>query len=197
MGIMRRPRNGFNPFFRLFLFLANVLQAGALQGQSVCHSHSDPICAHRLGVRFGEAQNPGPISEEVSIFATNPTGLRGKEAAMIEHGEGIYLIAETQLSAVSQKSSGSHIFALGRSCSRRLRTHFGAPAPLRSHSEWAGSWTGVATIGDYASRPVGIARGYLHLRQGRNSATPSAFRAIPHSHCVWGPLLAGPPEGMG
>ena len=190
MGILRRPRNGFNPFFRLILFLASVLQAGALQGQSVCRSHNDPVCAHRLGVRFGEAQNPGPISEEVRIFATNPTGLRGKEAAMIEHGEGIYLIAETQLSAISQKSSRSHIFALGRSCFRRLRTHFGAPAPVRSHSEWAGSWT-------VSARRHRLARRYLYLWQGRYSATSGAFRALHDCHCVWCPPLAGPPTGMG
>lgn len=37
---------------------------------------------------------------------------------------------------------------------RLVRAHFGAPAALRAGSAWAGTWTGVATISDFVSRPV-------------------------------------------
>ena len=74
----------------------------------------------------------------------------------MELGPGVSLVSETQLSAATQKSCRGQLACLGRSNNRQVRTHFGAPAPLRAQSAWAGGWTGVATMSDFPSRPVRV-----------------------------------------
>lgn len=112
---------------------------------------------------WGEALNPGPCSNafttgsDLDLLAcsfSNPTGLRGKEGHLIDLGPGIHACSETQLSSVTQPSCARQLKSLARTAARNLRVHFGAPAPLRSNSDWAGSWTGVAVISDYPSFEV-------------------------------------------
>ena len=145
-----------SPLFCILVLLLQVCHAAAEPVQLGCFP-LDPVCTQCQGTRYGEASHPGPsFSEEFSLFSTNPSGLRGKESALLEHGVGAFLIAETHLSAVTQKTSRSQIEAIGRSSNRRLRAHYGEAVSLRAQSDWAGTWSGVATVSDFPSRPVRI-----------------------------------------
>ena len=106
--------------------------------------------------RVGEAANPGP-PHLVQIGTTNPSGLRGKEAHLLECGTGIFTLAETQLSSVTQPASKKALVAMGRQQQRHLRILYGAPASLRVGSNWAGSWSGVAQVSDYPAKPLSLA----------------------------------------
>lgn len=51
-------------------------------------------------------------------------------------------------------SSSKAVKFAARQDNRLLRTYFGAPAPLRSRSDWAGTWTGVACTSDFGSKQL-------------------------------------------
>ncbi|CAE7506880.1 aquIMA [Symbiodinium sp. CCMP2456] len=103
--------------------------------------------------RYGEASNPGP-EPLISFGTSNPSGLRGKEQHVADLGPGIWQLSETQLSAISLPSSSRALKALTAALHRDVRIFAGAPAPLRTGSSFAGSWTGVLTLSDYPCRPV-------------------------------------------
>ena len=107
-------------------------------------------------MRVGEARNPGPDVQYTSlqIGTTNPTGLRGKESLLMEAGEGIWHLSETQLSQATQASTRRAFRSLGTACNRRVRPIFGAPAEVRTNSRWAGSWTGVLIASDFPSQQL-------------------------------------------
>ena len=105
--------------------------------------------------RFGEASHPGPSL--LRIATSNPTGLRGKESLCVDFQPGIHCYSETQLSHVTQHSTCNNLRYHARCQGRQLRCHAGAPAPLRSGSEWAGQWTGVLTTSDFPSRSIRLA----------------------------------------
>ena len=90
------------------------------------------------GRRIGEALHPGP-ADFLTVGTTNPGGLRGKELLAVEQGSGIWSYAETQLSAVTQTSTAKSMKWHAGQAGRHLRVYYGAPAPLRSGSTWAGS----------------------------------------------------------
>ena len=152
----------------------------ALQSTVSLCSGRDPACAHQLGVRYGEARHPGPgEAEAFSVFAANPTGLRGKEAVFIELGPGVSLISETQASIVTQKSCKQQLAHLGRELNRRVRTYFGAPAQLRSHSSWAGTWTGVAITSDFPSRAIQLPWPPNVFESGRVAVAQHHVNSVP------------------
>ena len=101
-------------------------------------------------VRVGEASNPGPPGI-ISIGSSNPGGLRGKEDLLLEWGPGIWALSETQLSAVTQVTCSKTLRFKAKELQRNLRIHHGAPAPLRTSSSWAGTWTGVVQTSDFPS----------------------------------------------
>eukprot|EP00435_Cladocopium_sp_Y103_P039530 s1405_g10.t1 len=105
--------------------------------------------------RWGEALHPGPVDQGLlHVSFSNPSGLRNKESAALALGDGIHSFAETQLSVITQRSCRASLKAQATQQNRQLRVHFGAPAPTRTNSVWAGSWTGVATLSDVASQEV-------------------------------------------
>ena len=118
----------------------------------------------RPNQRYGEADHPGPGQETCTfrLGTSNPSGLRTKEGVLTDWGEGIWCLAETQLSASTQPTSAKAIKHFARLQGRNVRVHAGGPAPVRAHSLWAGAWTGVLTASDYPSRslrldwPVGV-----------------------------------------
>ena len=128
-------------------------QSGALAGPAeTWNLHQLASATHHqwsLGHRFGPHKH-------LVIGSTNPGGLRSKEALAVAQGPGIWTYSETQLSAFTQVSSGKALRHAARQTNRLLRTHFGAPAPLRSRSDWAGTWTGVACTSDFSSKPLQI-----------------------------------------
>eukprot|EP00435_Cladocopium_sp_Y103_P012254 s2578_g3.t1 len=107
------------------------------------------------GFRYGEASHPGPYQDLV-IGTTNPSGLRSKEALAVGQGPGIWCYSETQLSAFTQSSAARALKRAALDDNRWLRPYFSAPAPLRSRSNWAGSWSGVLITSDFVSQQLCI-----------------------------------------
>ena len=165
--------------------MAQAVPSLALPPSGTGAAFARPACPYQVGERFGEARHPGPHDfEALSLFSINPTGLRGKEAVVMEMGPGITFIAESQLSAQTQRTCRNTVATLGRACQRNVRSHFGAPAPLRSQSTWAGSWTGVATFSDFASRPVRIQWPPEVYETGRVAITQHHVNALPLTTAV-------------
>ena len=106
--------------------------------------------------RIGEAAVPGPSSGLFRIGTSNPSGLRGKEPQALQLGCGIWSFSETQLSHVTQPRVSSTIKNLGKQHERMIRTIHGAPAPTRSNSQWAGSWTGVSVLSDVPAQQLAL-----------------------------------------
>ena len=184
----------FRSLFRLLLLALQVTSGAASHHDAAGSLYADPVCPSQVGVRYGEALHPGPAGPlSFSLFAANPSGLRGKEAALLEHGSGVYLIAETQLSAVTQKSCQGQISALGRASGKHWRTHFGEAAQLRANSDWAGAWTGVATVSEFPS--CGIRVQWPPDRQCLHNAASCGFDAFAHRSGVRGAPLTGAPPG--
>ena len=107
------------------------------------------------GFRFGEADNPGP-NASFCLSTSNPSGLRAKEGIVCEFPPGIHCVAESQLSNVTLPTSAGTLRSLARKQNRSLRVMTGAPAAIRSHSSWAGTWTGVLATSDFPSRGLTI-----------------------------------------
>ena len=88
------------------------------------------------------------------VSFSNPSGLRGKEATALSLPYGVHSFSETQLSAVTQRSCAARLRFLAREQQRNLRLHLGAAVAVRSTSNWAGAWSGVATLSELASQEV-------------------------------------------
>ena len=106
-------------------------------------------------LRIGEARHPGPESL-VHFGTSNPSGLRRKELHACELGVGVWSFSETQLSGVTQRSCTNQIKSIARQAQRDVRVLHGAPVQTRVNSSWAGTWSGVSVISDFACRPVSL-----------------------------------------
>ena len=94
---------------------ANALQSPHSGRGSHFVSGFMPGTEHRVPVavgsqqafRFGEADHPGPeqVQGSFAIGTMNPSGVRGKEGLITELGQGIWCVAETQLSSVTAQSA--------------------------------------------------------------------------------------------
>ena len=147
--------------------------------------------------RVGEADNPGPHT--FRLGTSNPSGLRGKEQFLLDHGVGIWHLAETQLSCVTQPTCRAAIQSLGRQLGRQVRVHMGSPAQLRSGSQWAGAWSGVLVASDFASTPVCLPWADGAYQTGRVCVTRHAVGELSVlSACVYG-YCSGPthPDAVG
>ena len=159
------PVRRSKPLWCLLVFLIHFL-FGFASGQPVdCHPLSQISCDNRASPShldffpWGEALNPGPddlMEDSVWFSFSNPSGLRSKEGHLIDLGPGVHACAETQLSHITQPSCAKQLRFLAREQSRLVRVHMGAPAPLRTRSDWAGSWTGVVTVSDFPSKEVAL-----------------------------------------
>ncbi|CAL1170378.1 unnamed protein product [Cladocopium goreaui] len=134
-------------------------QSGALDWQGTTlsfevHGNQMHHSIWSLGHRFGEAQHPGP-HQSLVLGCTNG-GLRNKEALAVAQGPGIWTYSETHLSSITQVSSGKALKHAARQENRLLRPFFSAPAPLRSRSDWAGTWTGVVCTSDFCSKQLQV-----------------------------------------
>lgn len=107
--------------------------------------------------RWGEALHPGPVDTMVGVVPfsfSNPSGLRNKEEIAVGSGHGVHSFVETQLSKQTQRSCGANLRFHAAQQHRDIKTLFGAPVAPRSNSEWAGGWSGVATITDASAREL-------------------------------------------
>lgn len=122
--------------------------------RAISSSTSPTAGAHR----FGEARHPGP----------NP-GL----------GPGIWSLAETQLSNQTFKTCSGILRKGARTLNREIRFHGGSPAPLRQGSQWAGKWTGVATLSDVPAVPLDVPWPQEHWLSGRVMLTRHWASTLP------------------
>ena len=157
--------------------------------------------------RYGEAANPGPsllLDDDEPLFCStteassrfrlgcaNPSGLRQKELHAVELGPGIWGFSETQLTAYTQRTCSWRLRQLARQADRHLRVHMGAPARTRANSEWAGSWSGVATISDFPSQPVHLPWLQEEFTSGRILTTRHLVHGMPFLNTT----LYGFPKG--
>ena len=157
--------------------------------------------------RVGEALHPGPRhslwfqnSTQIEANATslvrfgsaNPSGFRQKEPIAISLGSGVWGYSETQLSSQTQKTCAGQLKSLARQQNRQLRVHMGAPAPPRSTSEWAGSWTGVLTSSDFASQKVMLPWSDDSYLSGRVVVTRHLINGIHFLHSTVYGFCRGP-----
>lgn len=68
---------------------------------------------------------------------------------------------------------------MARRHQRQIRCTFGAPAPIRPNSLWAGSWTGVSHVSDYPQRPLALAWPEEQWNSARVMATQHWIHALP------------------
>ena len=94
----------------------------------------------------------------------------GKEAVVLEMGPGSRIATICS----DTENVSRHSCQLGP----------GLPAPLRSQSTWAGSWTGVATFSDFASRPVRVQWPPEVYETGRVAITQHHVNALPLTTAV-------------
>ena len=107
--------------------------------------------------RYGEAQHPGPKSENLlRLGVSNTTGVRRKEKHILDMGVGIWHLTETHLTKATSRTSVGQFKHLARQQNREVRCVTGAPVPIRSNSSWAGMWTGVAVLADFPTSPIQI-----------------------------------------
>eukprot|EP00435_Cladocopium_sp_Y103_P066420 s304_g28.t1 len=136
------------------------------------------------GVRYGEASHPGPDFDPdqlLTVGVSNPGGLRSKEDLVMELGAGVWTMTETQLSAVTTKTSARSFRSGGLKLNRCIRPHYSHPAPLRHGSTWAGKWTGVCTVSDWPSMAVDLPWPPEHWATGRVLMTRHWINSTPVS----------------
>ena len=118
----------------------------------LCWSSLQVGQTNEVGVlRFGEALHPGPLCW---IGTANPSGVSGKERDLAELPYGVWNIAETHLSGVTQASSLWKIKQAGLEQHRAWQGVPGHPVPLRARSSHAGVWSGVMTISELNTRDI-------------------------------------------
>ena len=158
------------------------------QSPSLCYD-----LGFRQGHRYGEARHPGPDSEHglFTISTPNPSGLRSKESLVADWGPGIHNFSETQLSVITQPSVARQLRFCAKQQGRQLRVHVGAPAPIRSGSRWAGTWTGVLVASDFPGRTVTTNWPNDILESGRLLPTYHDVHGVP----LTGVVVYGYPSG--
>ena len=130
--------------------------------------------------RYGEARHPGPQqSQFLRLGVANTTGVRRKEANILEMGVGIWHLAETHLTSRTARTSKGILKHAALQQQRNVRCVTGAPAPIRSNSEWAGSWTGVALLADYPTSPMKVSWAQEHWDSARILMSRSWIGQLP------------------
>eukprot|EP00438_Fugacium_kawagutii_P013643 Skav213116 [mRNA] locus=scaffold107:42137:49620:+ [translate_table: standard] len=146
------------------------------------------LCPCLDTVRFGEADHPGPEldfdmppipTNMVRIGCSNPGGLRGKEAVALSPGSGIWSYSETHLTHATQTSVAAVLRHSGSSLNRSVRLLTGAPVPLRSNSDTAGSWAGVAVQTDFPARELALPWQNGERSSGRVMVTRRLVHEVP------------------
>ena len=147
----KRPHYGLFWFLSL-LSVASGLHLPASARLSFVES-CDPFPVLPAGMRIGEAANPGPLID-LAVGSSNPSGLRNKESIALGLGYGLWSFSETQLSAVTFKTSRHLLIHQARSQSRHVRVLGRADVALRTTSTWAGAWSGVLQLSDFPCKPL-------------------------------------------
>ena len=95
-----------------------------------------------------------PHVPDFCLGVGNPGGIANKHHVFEQFPVGWWHLTETQASKYQQCSFQKHLKSISFRQDRILRSVMGHPAPLRSGSQIAGSWTGVLSFGDCTIRQV-------------------------------------------
>ena len=145
--------------------------------------------------RIGEAAVPGPALEEAStcfgspswilpetpsfvLGVGNPSGINNKLHVLDSFGQGWFHLVETHASRYQQSRFQGYMKQLSTKQGRHIRTCVGAPAPLRSGSLTAGSWTGVLNFADAPLRQVPIRWPAGEFESGRVMVTAARIQSL-------------------
>ena len=145
--------------------------------------------------RIGEAAVPGPPLEEAStcfgspswilpetpsfvLGVGNPSGINNKLHVLDSFGQGWFHLVETHASRYQQSRFQGYMKQLSTKQGRHIRTCVGAPAPLRSGSLTAGSWTGVLNFADAPLRQVPIQWPAGEFESGRVMVTAARIQSL-------------------
>ena len=102
--------------------------------------------------RLGEATNPGPVSDKSWTLGTfNPSGLAHRADLIAKLDGDFWGVTETHLSSIAKQK-----FVRGLRCqsSPFRNVVSGQDCPIRSRSEVAGSFTGVAALSRWPCRAI-------------------------------------------
>ena len=143
--------------------------------------------------RYGEALHPGPLlSGLLSVSVSNPTGIRRKEKHMLEQGVGIHHYAETHLTSITSRSSIGILKTLARQHHREVRCVTGADVKVRTNSQWAGAWSGVAMMADFPTTRLNVQWPPEHWASSRLLMSRSWIGNVPVTSCTFYGYSSGP-----
>ena len=150
---------------------------------AVCFATAANDHHHARLYRIGEAHNPGPTwplpptEELLAVGTTNPSGLKQGGPP---NPTGPRNMASRRNPTVP--CHGTHCAQKTRAArpqQRQVRCIEGAPAPLRAHSHWAGSWTGVLIATDLPARPLTLPWDAGVFETGRVTTARHIFDGVP------------------
>eukprot|EP00438_Fugacium_kawagutii_P029499 Skav222725 [mRNA] locus=scaffold2390:142978:151550:+ [translate_table: standard] len=171
----------------------NGLQQQIKQDLQAALSSQTEAIQDMLAKRHKGSEHPGPEPADATRFSlgcANPSGIRGKSLSFLDFSPGIYSISETQATAVTFRSFTKEIMAFQQP-GRHLKAVHGEFAPLRSNSTFAGAWTGVAHLSDFAIRPISLPWRGHEWTSGRVLVSSFHFGL----HCIVGAAVYAPPQG--
>eukprot|EP00435_Cladocopium_sp_Y103_P031943 s1553_g8.t1 len=73
-----------------------------------------------------------------------------------QRNASVWSFSETHLTYQTQRTCAQVFRSLASQQQRQLRIHLGAPVATRASSDWAGTWSGVATVSDFPSQEVAL-----------------------------------------
>ena len=105
--------------------------------------------------RIGEAANPGPVNTfDFTLGTFNAAGASTRVDTILDLPPGLWGCTESQLSLSGQRQFDAALKFQGRQRGRQIRTVYGAPAPTRTLTSSAGTWTGVFQMTDFPIREL-------------------------------------------
>ena len=148
----------------------------------------------RLNPVFGSSIDVSTDDEHAAsapclvVGTANPSGINGKALAFASLPWGIWNVAETQ---ASQPVFARFQRELNWMTQYKLHCKHGHFAPFRPHSDFAGSWTGVAQISPGPIHPVPLQWQGASYQSGRIMLSSFAL----HEHTLLGASVYAPPAG--
>ena len=143
-------------------------------------------------LRIGEAAHPGPFEESSFVLGTaNLAGAMNRQDCFFDLPHGLWGFTETHLTDSGFRTFHSALRARGKPMGRNLRAVAGAPAPPRVPNSDSGAFTGVATVSDFALRPIHVPWPGATYTSGRIQMTATF---LPHCHLL-GAVIYGAAQG--
>ncbi|CAK9009851.1 unnamed protein product [Durusdinium trenchii] len=180
--------------------MARQLESMDDPGPTAFHSSRTTVASDedwgfpRLNPVFGSSIDVSTDDEHAAsapclvVGTANPSGINGKALAFASLPWGIWNVAETQ---ASQPVFARFQRELNWMTQYKLHCKHGHFAPFRPHSDFAGSWTGVAQISPGPIHPVPLQWQGASYQSGRIMLSSFAL----HEHTLLGASVYAPPAG--